>query len=311
VAEQSWLEISLTVDGELAEAVAEVLARFFPNGIVIESTKIDDHYDDSPEGGSFGSPSGPLRVYGYLRRDSQLEDTRKRLEEALWHLGQIEPLPTPQYQVIAQQDWMAAWKQHYRPIPVGQRLVVTPAWLEPEEAGRIPIRIDPGMAFGTGTHPTTQLCLELLEERMRPGGALIDVGCGSGILSITAAKLGAEPILGVDVDEAAIANAEKNAQVNQVRGKIEFGIGSVKEIIAKQFSLQIAPMVLTNILTPVLRRLLDDGLAELLTADGELILSGILEENEAEMLAALRGHQLEAVARRQRKDWIALVVRQA
>jgi len=311
VAEQSWLEISLTVDGELAEAVAEVLARFIPSGIVIESTQIDDHYDDSPEGGSFGSPAGPLRVYGYLPRDSQLEETRQRLEEALWHLGQIEPLPTPQYQIIAQRDWMAAWKQHYHPIPVGQRLLITPAWLEPEEAGRIPIRIDPGMAFGTGTHPTTQLCLELLEQRVRPGEALIDVGCGSGILSIAAVKLGARPILGVDVDEAAIANAEKNAQANQVRGEIEFGIGSVKEIIARQFSLQVAPVVLANILTPVLGRLLDDGLAELVTPDGELILSGILVENEAEMLAALRGHQLEVVARRQRKDWVALVTRRA
>ena len=115
---------------------------------------------------------------------------------------------------IADQNWMEAWKQHYKPIPIGKRLMIVPAWLDSPEPNRVPIKIDPGMAFGTGTHPTTQLCLELIEKAMGNGGWLmenrspinqepltvIDVGCGSGILSIAALKLGAKQALGVDID---------------------------------------------------------------------------------------------------------------
>ena len=153
----SWLEVSLTVDGEMAEAVAEVLARFIPNGVAIESTAIYADPEDE------GYPIGPLRVCGYLPVDDRLEETRHKVEEALWYLGRISPLPAPQFRTVQEQDWAEAWKQHYHPIAIGQRLIIVPAWLESPDPARIPIRMDPGMAFGTGTHPTTQLCLELAE----------------------------------------------------------------------------------------------------------------------------------------------------
>ena len=201
----SWLEVSLNVNGELAEAVADVLARFAPNGVVVENGVYFKDADDP------GTSLDEVNVRAYLPVDGKLEETRQRLEEALWHLGSIQPLPEALFTPIADQNWMEAWKEHYKPIPVGEKLIIVPAWLESPDATRIPIRIDPGMAFGTGTHPTTQLCLEPLEKYIQPGMDVIDVGCGSGILSIGALKLGAGRALAVDIDQAAVDATRENA----------------------------------------------------------------------------------------------------
>ena len=195
----TWLEISLIVDGELAEAVAEVLARYATNGVVSESTAVTANADDSE-----GHPLGPLRVCGYIPVDSQVEETRQRIEEGLWYLGRIMPLPAAQFRTLQEQDWAEAWKEHYHPIAIGQRLMIVPAWLETPDPARIAIRMDPGMAFGTGTHPTTQLCLELIEKHAAGLPSVIDVGCGSGILAVAALKLGVEHALGVDIDPESI-----------------------------------------------------------------------------------------------------------
>src|SRR5215210_8129873 len=191
----SWLEVSLTVNGELAEAVADVLARFAYSGVMTEQgvKYIDD--EDA------GTPTGPITVRAYLEMNGQIEETRQKLEESLYYLGRIQALPAASYKQIADQNWMEAWKQHYKPILIGGRLVILPAWMESPDPSRIPIKIDPGMAFGTGTHPTTQLCLELMENMFvtRSPSTVIDVGCGSGILSIAAIKLGANSALGMDI----------------------------------------------------------------------------------------------------------------
>ncbi|GAB4494743.1 MAG: 50S ribosomal protein L11 methyltransferase [Anaerolineales bacterium] len=305
-----WLEISLTVDGELAEAVAEVLSRFIPDGVVIESTQILNSPDTE------GEITGPLRVYGYLPADDSLEDTRQRLTEALWYLGRISPLPEPQFRDIQEVNWVETWKQHYNPIPVGNRLVILPAWIETNPyPNRLPLRINPGMAFGTGTHPTTQLTLALLEDYVQPHQPVIDVGCGSGILSAAALILGAGRALGVDIDSEAPAASRENAALNGVENLLETGVGSVSEILANSWGIRQAPLVLANILAPILIRLLDDGLADLLTPDGVLLLSGILEpqmdgtEGYVSMAAALEKHHLHILERRQLADWVALAVK--
>lgn len=308
MAEAAWLEISLTVDGEQAEAVAEVLARHIPNGIVIESTAVEVSTAEEEGETPSGQPVGPLRVCGYLPMDEQMEEKRQRIEEGLWHLGKIRPLPEPRYQRIQEANWMEAWKQHYRPIPIGESLLILPAWLEKPGEGRTEIRIEPGMAFGTGTHPTTQLSLELLEKKIKPGQALIDVGCGSGILSIAAAKLGATPILGVDIDREAVSNARENAAMNGVGHLSEFQVGSLSEIKQWKFNLRNAPVVVANILAPVLIRLLEEGLEGCVSPGGVLILSGILEEKVAEVQTALVRRGLAAVEQAQIEDWVALVV---
>lgn len=301
--EPSWLEVSFCVDGELAEAVAEVLARFAQNGVVIES----DTIRPDPEGE--GTPVGLVRVYGYLPVDAALEDTRQRLEEALWHLGQIQALSAPVYQTIENQDWMAAWKQHYNPIRVGQRLLILPPWLEPDAPQRLVVRIDPGMAFGTGTHPTTQLCLELMETYVQPGETLIDVGGGSGILSIAGILLGASHALAVDVDPMACRIAQENAALNRVADGIEIGLGSVLEIRQGQFSMDNAPLVIVNILAPVILRLFADGLRDLVAPGGVLLLSGILLEQLPQILPAAGQQGLQVLERRQMGDWVAVAFR--
>lgn len=300
----NWLEVSLTVDGELAESVADVLARFAPNGVMTEQGVRFVNDEDE------GTATGPITVRAYLEVNGQLEETRQKLEESLYFLGMIQPVPAPVYRQIADQNWMEAWKQHYKPILIGQRLLILPAWLESPQPERIPIRINPGMAFGTGTHPTTQLCLELLETWFDQSSNIhrqsaIDVGCGSGILSIAALKLGVDRVLGVDIDAESVTNSRENADMNGIGGELILGHGSVAEVLAGQSPFQSAPLVLANILAPIIIRLFGIGLADLVEPGGVIILSGILAEQEQNVVAAGESHGLTLIDRRQMGDWVA------
>lgn len=301
MAEPRWLEVSLTGSGELVEAVSEVLGRYVTGGVVTESGV--EYVDEEDE----GTPVGPVRIFGFIAIDENLETTRRKLEEALWHLGQILPLPDPQFRQIHDENWMAAWKEHYKPIPIGKKLLVLPAWLDNTFADRIAVRIDPSMAFGTGTHPTTRLCLEAVEIYLEPGKPVIDVGCGSGILSIAAALMGASEVLAVDIDNAAVISTRENAAANGVLDKIETGIGSVKEVKSGLFSRRRATLVMANILAPVIIRLFDGGLADLIGSNGRIILSGILAEQSDSVKAAAEVHGLQLLEKLQMEDWVALV----
>ncbi len=311
----NWLEVSLTVNGELAEAVADVLARFAYSGVMMEQgVKYTDDEDA-------GTPTGPITVRAYLEVNDQIEETRQKLEESLYYLGMIQPLPAASYKQIADQNWMEAWKQHYRPILIGKRLVILPAWMDSPDLNRVAIKIDPGMAFGTGTHPTTQLCLELIEKCFDNGpqttdhrpssmvhspSSVIDVGCGSGILSIAALKLGAKSALGVDIDADSIVNARENANTNHVGDELILGIGSVQEILDRKFPFRKAPLVVANILAPVIIRLFDAGLTELMEDSGTIILSGILQEQAQNVIEAAQAKGLRLNERNQMGDWVAL-----
>jgi ribosomal protein L11 methyltransferase len=204
---------------------------------------------------------------------------------------------------------MAAWKKHYHPIPIGQRLIVLPAWIQHTDPTRVAVKIDPSMAFGTGTHPSTQLCLEMIEKHLTPGEDVIDVGCGSGILSIAALKLGARHALGVDIDSASIRSTRENGAANDVTGSIEVGLGSVTEILAGQFNLRQAPFVLANILAPVIIRLFSAGLADLVTPGGKIVLAGILDTQAAAVIEAAEAHGLHYLETRTQLDWVALLLR--
>jgi ribosomal protein L11 methyltransferase len=290
----NWLEVSLTVNGELAESVADVFARFAPNGVMTEQgVKFLDEEDE-------GTATGPITVRAYLEVNEQLEDMRQKLEESLFYLGMITPVPTPSYKQIADQNWMEAWKLHYKPILIGQKLLILPAWLESPEPKRIAIKIDPGMAFGTGTHPTTQLCLELMEKHFdnrelgigsrdslddsrisNPEYRVIDVGCGSGILSIAALKLGAKTVLGMDID------------------------------LSGNFQFKSAPLVVANILAPIIIRLFDAGLADLVEPNGEIILSGILAHQAENVIETAQAKGLKRSDQHQIGDWVALSLQKA
>jgi ribosomal protein L11 methyltransferase len=304
----NWLEVSMTVNGELAEAVADVLARFAPNGVTTEQAV--DFINDEDE----GTPVGPITVRAYLPANQRLEETRQKLDQALFYLGMIQPLPAPTFTPVADKNWMEAWKEHYRPIPIGKTLIIVPAWLESPEAERIPIKIDPGMAFGTGTHPTTQLCLELIESAFQypitpncPPLNVIDVGCGSGILSIGALKIGAVFALGVDIDEASVKASRENADANGIAPeRFAIGLGSVTEIRKGKFRIRQAPLVLANILAPIIIRLFGMELADLVAPGGVLILSGILAEQAGPVQSAAEERGLRFVEKRQSGDWVAM-----
>jgi ribosomal protein L11 methyltransferase len=307
-----WMMVSMTVNGELAEAVSEVFSRFAPNGVVAEQAV--DFVNEEDE----GTPVGPVTVRAYLPEDEHLSENRLKLEEALFYLGMIQPLPAPEYKSIVDENWMEKWKMKYQPITVGRHLEILYSWQEPPiDPLRIPLIINPGMAFGTGTHPSTHLVLELLEDALRdyrtqrkPGPLeVIDIGCGSGILSIAAVKLGAARALGVDIDDIAITNSLENAQSNGVENSTLFGTGSVKEILDGQFAIRSAPVVLANILSIVIIRLFDEGLGDLVSNDGVLILSGILVEQGDRLIEAASEHGFHLLDKRISGDWVALVVK--
>lgn len=302
-----WLEVSLTVSAELAEAVADVLARFAPGGVATEAASFSLLAADE----SLAAPAGPLTVRAYLPQDEQLEDKRARLAEALWHLGQLAAqsglsLPEPEFRFVAESDWAETWKEHYRPLRVGRRLVVAPAWLAPEAApGDVLVRLDPGMAFGTGTHPTTQLCLAALEDCLGPGQTVLDMGTGSGILAIAAAKLGAASVLALDTDPVAVNVARENVVANGVGEIVKVEAGS----LARALEMGNWGLVICNILSSVIIELLDEGLAGAVAPGGTLVLSGILESQAGEIKQAAQKAGLKVMEQRQSGEWVAVIGR--
>lgn len=298
-----WLEIAITVDGEAAEAVSEVFNRYNGEHGGAVTTLTGFHELDAPQ-----MPT--VTVSTVLPCDGSEDALRQKIEEALWHLSNISPLPKPQIQRLAEVDWANAWKARFHAFRVTPRIQVAPSWepMEPE-SGEIVITLDPGMAFGTGLHPSTRLCLRALEAHLRPGDHVLDLGTGSGILSIAAAKLGAASVLALDVDPVAVTSAQENAQRNDVNRVVIVGLGSLAEAQARRedgFDL-----VLVNILAEVIIRLLDKGLAGIARPGGLFAFSGILSSREADLLEMMRGEGLIPVERQQEDDWVALVARRS
>jgi ribosomal protein L11 methyltransferase len=301
----AWLEVSLTVNGEAAEAVADLLTRFAPDGVALRPLRFEQSVDSES-----ATVSDEVVVSAYLPEGGDLENTRAQLEESLWHLGQLLPLPAPAYRPVAESDWSESWKANFHPLRVGKRLMIVPAWLHPELApGDVEIRLDPGMAFGTGTHPSTQLCLKIIERHLAPGQAMIDLGCGSGILSIAAAKLGAGPILALDIAPEAVRVTAENTQANGVAGQVTVANASLPEVLAGQFgpAWRSTPLVVANILASILVPMLENGLAATMAPGGLLVLAGILDKQVYRILAALEAAGLKVVAQEQMEDWVAFI----
>lgn len=293
-----WLEVELQVSGELAEPVAELLARYAHGGAVLSSAEPDD-------------PTHPVIVSAYLPTDDQLDTARQQIAAGLWHLSQIQSLPEASYRWIEDEDWSKAWRRHYRPLAVGRRLLVQPAWLKPHRQGRLAILMDPGMAFGTGTHPSTILALVLLEEAVVAGCHVVDLGCGSGILSIAALLLGAAEATALDIDPAATRATLSNAQANKVDdrlGIVEGGLPTLKGLLDQGLQ---ADLIVANILAPALETMLEQGLAECLPAGGGLILSGILDEQSDGVRQAAARAGLQVTDERAEGDWRAILARKA
>jgi ribosomal protein L11 methyltransferase len=206
--------------------------------------------------------------------------------------------------------WEQGRKANFQPMRIGHRLMVAPAWLEvPLAPEVISIRLDPGAAFGTGAHPTTQLCLRVLERHLKPGTSIIDLGTGTGILAIAAAKLGAGPSLALDVDPEAVRVARENAALNGVTGTVRVEQGSLAEVLAGHWGRSQAPFVVANIFANVIVDFFEQGLTRAVTPGGWLVLSGILRAQTPEIRARLQWDGLEQLAQEQREDWVCLIAR--
>jgi len=245
----------------------------------------------------------PPTVAGYLPVDDRLEDRLASLKDALAALpgyGVTGAGTDLTLRYVEEADWANAWKAFYKPFRVGRRLVVTPPWEHPElAAADIPLVIDPGMAFGTGSHPTTQLCLVALEDHVMPDTSVADIGTGSGILAIAAAKLGARPVAANDNDPLAVRIARENAAANGVSVEVTDALPS------SQYD-----VVVTNILADVIIGMATE-LHGLLSPGGILIASGIIDTRESDVRQALEGIGLTHSETRRQTEWVALVFRRA
>ena len=293
-----WLEVSVTVDGEAAEAIAETLRPYaYADGVVLEQKG-----DASKADPDALEPEVTVKIF--LPEDQDLPHVRTKIEEALYYLGLLYPVPSPEFRRLEDEDWATAWRKHYQPFRVGHKLWIHPSWLEAtgSEPGDVVIAVDPGMAFGTGLHPSTQMCLQQLEALVQPGMRVLDAGTGSGILSTAAAKLGAKRVLAFDTDYQAVLATAENVERNGVEDRLWLYQGELNVLRPSAWDL-----VVVNILAPVITRLLlNDRLTDYLSGDGRLILSGIIEEQESDVLSALEANSMTVTNRAVVRDWVCL-----
>jgi ribosomal protein L11 methyltransferase len=219
-----WLEITVAAAGPDVEAVADLLREHSPGGVSIEEP-LDLSRDDGP----FSiDPHGLALVKAYLQCDDRLASCERALRQELSELRLSRPLAPYLARRVQEEDWASSWKEHFQVERIGRRLVIRPRWRSYEaQPDDIVIDLDPGMAFGTGQHPTTRMCLVALEERLRDGGRLLDLGTGSGILAIAGAALGAGEVLALDTDPLAVTVATGNVAANGVAGRVTVREGSL------------------------------------------------------------------------------------
>ena len=297
-----WLELAVEADGEAVEAVSEILARVAPGG-----TTIEPGFELVNEGlGARIDPDRPATIRAYVpaRDAATTERATATVTEALGHLQAfgLRPIGELRTRIVHESDWATAWQEHFQVLHLGRRLVIKPSWRRHRRVDdQVVIDLDPGMAFGTGLHPTTRLCLQALEDLAARGplGRVLDVGCGSGILSIAAVKLGGTRALGVDIDpiaiEATVANARHNRVGKRVRareGTIPSGEGPFDTVLA-------------NLIAGVLMEIAPDLAGELVPG-GTLIGSGIFIDREPGTRSALEAAGFEITGRRHESDWVAL-----
>lgn len=291
------IEISVPVAGELVEPIWELFERH-GGGAVLE-TRVR-----GPEDGHDQPPETWLRTY-VPAGDAE---ARLRIELGLWHLGRILPIPEATFRPLVEANWAEAWKAHYVAQRIGPFLVV-PSWIAPDEADgdAVVLRLDPGMAFGTGQHPTTRLCLAELAGRVGPATRVLDVGTGSGILAIGAALLGAPSPVALDIDPRAVETALANAAAN---GVVLDGRAGTLDALRADGRDGSFDLVLANLLAGIVQALAPD-LAAVTAPGGVLIASGILDEQAPDVVAALERAGFEAPRVRADGDWVAIVATRA
>ncbi|RJP86906.1 MAG: 50S ribosomal protein L11 methyltransferase [Desulfobacteraceae bacterium] len=305
-----WVEARIVFDASDATAASDLIAEIFYDfglqGVTVETPEIEPGIDWAEN--TFVVPAHHS-VTGYFPKNEELPEKCRILEarmDALKQMLNVEDKTgvtyTISYHDLDEQDWAESWKQYFYTEKITDRIVINPSWRKYDPApGEIVLEIDPGMAFGTGTHPTTRMCIRLIEKWIHPGDTFLDVGTGSGILMIAAAKMGAKTLTGIDNDAVAVSVAAQNLQKNNIQPETyAIQTGNLVSGLSGQFSL-----VTANILSEVIMTLIDDILS-VLQKNGIFICSGIIQPKQAMIENKLLDRGFEIVEILNNGEWVAI-----
>ena len=299
---QAWWRLEMAAPPELEESLLWKLPQLGIHRVALQ------HRPEAP---------ADRQLVAWLPATDWTAAERDSLAQALAPLAETFGLPLPdlRWQEQADEDWSLSWKQHWQPDPVGQRLLILPAWLDcpAEHSERLLIRMDPGSAFGTGSHPTTRLCLEALEllaamtQEGLAGLRVADLGCGSGVLGLAALRLGAASVAAADTDSLAVRATTDNAALNGLTPQVRVQLGSV-EALAELLEAQPADLLLCNILAPVIQALCP-AFNTVLAANGVGLLSGLLVDQAPALQLALRDEGWQAELTAEQSQWGLMTIR--
>lgn len=302
-----WTDIRLTVsktDAEAAEAVATMIAE---GGIYIEDySDIEEQVEqiahvDLIEQELLDKPRDTVIIHMYLEPGASPVETLALIAARM----EVAGIPyTSETEGVEQEDWQNGWRKYYHPMDVGQRLAIVPSWQD-YDTDRVKLILDPGLAFGTGGHETTNLCLEVLDERVKGGERVLDIGTGSGILAIAALKLGAAVAEGVDIDPVAVRTAGENAALNGVADKLTVLVGDLSDKASGKYDIITTNIVATAIMS------LAPAVPGLMADDAVFIASGIIDSRKDEVIAALEAAGLAVLEVKEKRGWECIVCKKA
>lgn len=298
-----WTEVTVTVNVKDIDKAGDIAQMVVPYGIYIEDySHLEEEareiaHIDLIDEELLQKDRTKAMVHVYISPEESPAEAVAFLSERYRAEGIEHTISTAS---CVEEDWINNWKKYFKPIAVGKKLLIRPMWEEEYEAGeRKVLHLEPGLAFGTGTHETTRLCMELLEETVQPGMEVLDVGCGSGILSVAALLLGAEKAVGVDIDPLAVKTAVQNAQINHVAQRFTGICGDLTEKVSGTYH-----VVVANIVADVIIALTKD-IERFMYPDTVYLMSGIIDTRENDVQNALR-EKFRVVSRREEKGWVAL-----
>ncbi|MCM3215321.1 50S ribosomal protein L11 methyltransferase [Niallia taxi] len=308
-----WSEITIHTTNEAIEPISNILHEAGASGVVIEDPfelikEREDRFGEIYQLNPDDYPQEGVLVKAYLPINSFLGETVEEIKEAINNLILFNidiGLNKVTIMEVNEEEWATAWKKYYHPVKISEKFTIVPTWEEytPVNSDELIIELDPGMAFGTGTHPTTVLCIQALERIVKKGDTVIDVGTGSGVLSIAASMLQAKSVLALDLDEVAVQSAKLNLKLNKVHGTATVQQNNLLDGITQE-----SDVIVANILAEVIVRFTDD-VYRLLKQDGYFIASGIILQKKEEVKAAIIASGLEIVETVQMEDWISITAK--